>query len=402
MAFRELVARIYSTYPEFEDTDFILGTDSLEDVQISSVPDSGFWYFKNAKKGLIKRFVLERSKQREKACVVTLIKKPNGKFTPRFDFCIWDTTKKAIEEYAKGDIGEKLIKAKVSLDSCHKNFAALLQMIRGIDEIEFDAPAFAMVDKAKKDIFDNVAKDVALNKFAEKYGKDLTDRDIELLHDRRKKLDHFHSLLRDAAFFESERLKLGNGKRPEDVWQNFFENNSWIFGYGLQLIACEGLDERKLEQTVVGKDLVSGGGKRIDALLKTKGNISKILLCEIKRHDHGLLLEAYDSRPGVYSPAKDLRGAVAQIQKTIHKVSLKLQENYVRPVDGNGVPSGEELLFVKPRGVVVIGMLDDFKTESGINYEMLASFELYRQQTNGIDIMTYDELYERVRFIVGE
>ena len=58
--------------------------------------------------------------------------------------------------------------------------------------------------------------------------------------------------------------------------------------------------------------------------------------------------------------------------------------------------------FVKPRGIVIIGKLDDFKTDNGINHEKLSSFELYRQQVNGIEIITFDELYERAKFIVEE
>jgi hypothetical protein len=41
-------------------------------------------------------------------------------------------------------------------------------------------------------------------------------------------------------------------------------------------------------------------------------------------------------------------------------------------------------------------------TEKGFNDEMFASFELYRQQQTGLEILTYDELYERARFIIEE
>lgn len=398
---KSIFQRIYSVYPNFENTDFLIGKDSFEDVQIDSTAISGFWYFKNAKKGLIKRFILERSEQKEKVCVVTLIKKDDGKFTPRFDFQIWNTTKKACEQFSKDNIDQNLIKAKVSLDSCHENFSQLLNFIKSIQGVDFTSESYAVVDKAKKDIFENITKEVAIDSFAKKYGADISDKDISLLQNRRSKLDFFHSLLTNTDFFESERKKLGENKRTEDVWQTFFESNPWIFGYGLQLIACEGLDDKKLEQTVVGHDVIDGAGKRIDAFLKTKGSISKILFCEIKTHLPNLLIETYD-RPGVFVPAKELRGAVAQIQKTIHKATLKLQENFHRPTKDNGDPTGEELLFVKPRGIVVIGKLDDFKMEEGINYEKLSSFELYRQQMHGIEILTFDELYERVKFIVED
>lgn len=150
MALVDIFKKIYEVYPELENTDFIVGVDSFNDVQIDSSAISGFWYFKNTKKGLIKRFVLQRTGQIEKACVVTLIKKSNGKFTPRFDFQIWNTTKKACEQFSKEKVDENLIKAKVSFDSCYDNFSTLIDFIRRIEEIDFGSSSYAVVDKAKK------------------------------------------------------------------------------------------------------------------------------------------------------------------------------------------------------------------------------------------------------------
>lgn len=321
----------------------------------------------------------------------------------RFEFQIWDTSKKAIETSSKKTVDQNLIKARVNLDSCHENFLTLLDFIRGIKEIDFSANSYVVVGREKKEVMESLStygRFAIISAVQKKFGSELSEKDATLLLNRKSKLEYFRRLLKDESFFEGKKKSLGV-KRNEDVWQNFFENNQWIFGYGLQLVSCEGLDEGKLEQTVVGNDLIDGSGKRIDALLKTKGNIAKLLFCEIKMHSPGLLVESYD-RPGVYVPAKDLRGAVAQIQKTIHKVNLKISQNFIRPSDQEGNPTGEEILFVKPRGIVVIGMLDDFKIDAGINSEKLSSFEIYRQQVSGIDIITYDELYERVRFIVEE
>ncbi|MFA5080047.1 MAG: Shedu immune nuclease family protein [Candidatus Paceibacterota bacterium] len=392
--------KFYHNFKDYENTDFVIGKDSFLDVVISdSAKENGFWYFKNQKKGLIKRFVLQVGPQSHKVCVVTLIRNSEGKFVPHFDFSIWDTTKKSFELYEKKEINDIPIKAKVDLGSCHNNFLLLIEFIRGFrEQIDFNSSSLVVIEKEKKDIFDDVTKDVAIQKFSEKFGKEITEQDINLLNNRRNKLNIFYKLLRDEVFF-SEQKKKRNIIRDELLWQIFFEANPWIFGYGLQLIACENLDDKKLEQTVVGNDIIDGAGKRIDALLKTKGNVSKFIFCEIKNHHKGLLVEEYN-RPGVFMPGRELRGAIAQIQKTIHKVTIKVNDNYLKLYHKNGDPTGEEVLFVKPKGLVVIGILDDFKTENGINYEKLSSFELYRQQIGGIEIITYDELYERVRFIV--
>lgn len=388
----------------FTDTSFVINEDKFEDVEINSVSERDLWWFKNNKKGLIKQFILCRTQQVEYRCVVTLVKNPDFSFSPRFNFEVWNITKKAQANYQRGKFDDELIKAKVSLDICHENFLKLLQFIFSLSEINTeDREQYAIVRKSEKDIFDHIDKATAVVKLHEKYGTEITEQDVNLLLNRKSRLEHFKKLLTDSYFFASERFRLGKeGKqaKSEFVWQSFFEENQWIFGYGLQLVACEGLDDKKLEVMVVGNDVFEGGGKRIDALLKTKGNISKLLFCEIKLHLPDLLIEPYD-RPNVFVPKKELRGAVAQIQKTIHKATLKARQKF-EPVQEDGSPTGEEILFVKPRGIVVIGTLDDFKTPEGINYEKLSSFELYRQQVNGIDIITYDELYERARFIVED
>ena len=72
----------------------------------------------------------------------------------------------------------------------------------------------------------------------------------------------------------------------------------------------------------------------------------------------------------------------------------------LRPADKAGQPTGEEVFNFKPRAFIVIGTLDEFVSEHGVNTEKVRSFELYRNSIVGIEILTFDELYERSRFIV--
>ena len=50
--------------------------------------------------------------------------------------------------------------------------------------------------------------------------------------------------------------------------------------------------------------------------------------------------------------------------------------------------------------MVVIGKLDQFDDGFGVNPEKLETFELFRTSLTDTEIMTYDELYQRARFIV--
>lgn len=395
----ELYSKLYSVFPGFESTDFVIGLDSFEDIKIDhQVNSEEFWYFKNSKKTLIKRFVLKKTVQIEKSCLVTLIKKPNGKFTPRFEFQIWDTTKKTFESFVPGSIENKFIKAKVSFNDCHEQFMELLQYVLKIPEIDFDSDSYSVIDTKKKElieIFGGYNKLEVLGAVQKKFGTEFTENDADMLLNRKDKLELFRRLLEEPNFFDQMKVKLN--KTDELLWQYFFEKNSWIFGYGLQLVSCENLEDKSLRQMVVGNSFFGGSGKEADALLKTRGAMSKFLFCEIKQHHVGKLMEPY--RAGVFSPAKDLKGGVAQVQRTIQKASLIVKEQF-RPTDSSGDLTGEEILFVRPRGVVVIGSLKEFLSENGPNYDKLASFEIYRQQINGIEIITYDELYERAKFIV--
>jgi hypothetical protein len=227
--------------------------------------------------------------------------------------------------------------------------------------------------------------------------EDMT-RDLVAVGYRRKQLERFECLLNDLGFFNDEQKRLGV-RRPEDVWQKFFEANTWIFGYGLSYQFLSSLDERKLEQVIRGRDLVAAG-KRSDALMKTRGLISSLCFVEVKRHDTPLLASAQDPyRPDAWSPHPELSGGVAQVQATVQSAVDTIGRRLM-PKDDLGNPTGEVLFNFEPRACLVIGNLDQFQTPNGPNEMKFRSFELYRRNTWRPEIVTFDELLQRARFIV--
>ena len=113
-------------------------------------------------------------------------------------------------------------------------------------------------------------------------------RDVAELGHRRTQLAEFAQLLEDQGYLATRRDGLGPNKGPEAVWQDFLENNTWIFGYGLNYVLKAPLDGAKLETAVRGHDFL-GSGKRVDALLKTQGLVSALSFGEIKTHKASLL-----------------------------------------------------------------------------------------------------------------
>ena len=65
-----------------------------------------------------------------------------------------------------------------------------------------------------------------------------------------------------------------------------------------------------------------------------------------------------------------------------------------------GDPTGEVLFNIEPRSCLVVGSLEQFQSDHGINVPKFRSFELYRRHTGRPEIITFDELLQRARFIV--
>jgi hypothetical protein len=68
----------------------------------------------------------------------------------------------------------------------------------------------------------------------------------------------------------------------------------------------------------------------------------------------------------------------------------------------DGTPTGIDVSTIQPKQALVIGSLKEVSHFGRVNPEKFASFELYRRGVNDVEIMTFDELLERARFIVRD
>lgn len=224
---------------------------------------------------------------------------------------------------------------------------------------------------------------------------EVTRSDIIALGYRRSQLDRFRNLLEDDDYFAMEMRETGLSE--EALWQAFFEQNKWIFGYGLSYVFVSSLDDRKLEQIVVGTDLGSAG-KRADAVMKSRGAIEALCFVEIKKPTT-LLLQAKPYRAGCWAPSDELAGGISQLQGTVALATRRLAKK-LEFTDSRGTPTGETVFTYEPRSFLVVGDLKQFATDNGPNEEQYRSFELLRRNTHRPEILTFDELLHRAQFIV--
>ncbi len=181
-------------------------------------------------------------------------------------------------------------------------------------------------------------------------------------------------------------------QKDEPFWQEYFENNTWVFGYGLKYIFLKVLQG---QPSYGGADFTGKGNQKGDFLCKSEANIRFTVLVEIKRPDTTLFKIANGQvkkyRNGACQLSEELVGAISQLQINCRKWDYKARE----PENFEKL-SQEETYTINPQGILIVGNTNQFND----NPDARQTFEAFRSHLNGIDIITYDEIFERAKFIV--
>lgn len=167
----------------------------------------------------------------------------------------------------------------------------------------------------------------------------------------------------------------------ESFWQNTLENQTFVLEQLFQVPVVI----VKAKAYVGGKSILNEGGHVADFLVQNKIT-SAAALVEIKTPATPLLGKQY--RNGVYNTSSDLTGSVMQVLS--YRDSLAQERT-------NLLKSGSiDTEAFHPMCVVIIGHV---RRELSDTLKKKA-FELYRQQLRDVQIITYDEMYERTRRLV--
>jgi hypothetical protein len=362
------------------ETDFIVGKDDFDDIKISPTPESTFYWFYNTRsQKLIKQFVLEEREQVDYLCQVTLIKK-DEKFSPRLRFLIRHRAKPqaAVSVTVPATEANVKLKASVNLNHCQENFWALISYLKHMQDLDVPDESFSLVKKTERELvaaFSKVGPERrrSLIKLASQ-GVEFTEQDINEMLQRRKRLSEFKAAL-DAQH------------STEAWWQKFFKDNKWIFGYGLNYVIL------RLEQpqaNVGGTSIEGTGGKIPDYLASTGGVVRFTVLVEIKTPQAALLSGSKPIRSGAWSLGAELTDAISQIHAAVEEWTLR---GFSHPVNLDRL---DKIYTVKPKAIIVVGSLTQVRDDRAKR----ETLELFRKSIHGIEIITFDELYERARFIV--
>jgi len=204
----------------------------------------------------------------------------------------------------------------------------------------------------------------------------LSNDEINIILGRKDALEKYREMLDNAS------------KYTEPQWQAFFEQNDWIFGYGLKYKFLRILQR---EANVSRTDL-DGGNAVISDFLLTDARFTKLVELKTPKTN---LFENRRNRSDSWRLSTDLTDAVSQI--LAQKANWELES-----AGANYTAEGQRISEVAHdvECILVIGQFSNIKGNDREHAIKLKTLELYRRNLRNIEILLYDELYERARFIV--
>lgn len=169
----------------------------------------------------------------------------------------------------------------------------------------------------------------------------------------------------------------------EEFWQSqVFSKYQWIIS---QLFSspCVLFSEKAY---VGGKTIDNWGGNVVDFIYQNKLT-KNVSLVEIKTPCTPILGKPY--RQQVRSLSREMSGAVNQVLN--YRQSLEREYAALTSQTQTGFSA------FSPKCVVIIGNTAEFMTDGIRDNAAFSTFENYRNSLNGITIVTYDELLEKIK-----
>lgn len=172
------------------------------------------------------------------------------------------------------------------------------------------------------------------------------------------------------------------GTESEEFWQQLFEDVSELLA-----LAIPGDTIHYGNKCYVGgKNIHNAEGNVVDFLYQSKFTLS-VTLVEIKKPVAKLVGSEYRH---MHAPSGELIGSVMQAlgyRDTLQKDYYSLARD----------PEERAMLVFNPRALVVIG---DFTSEK-LSASQRRSFELFRSSLTDVIVLTFDQLFGKVRDIVA-
>ena len=196
--------------------------------------------------------------------------------------------------------------------------------------------------------------------------------------------DHFVDFSRkfDVArldFLIEEYVRMMKRRTREGEWQRFFERYKFVLSQALgsPIVFVQ-------REPSVGGVKLDGSGSKVGDFLYKNSRTDNSVLIELKT-PRTKLLNTGSVRAGVYGPSGDLTGGMTQV----------LDQRYTLLADFESKKGRSRVYDIEAYAVrccLVIGTLPE-------DEDMKKSFELFRGNSKDVEILTFDELLEKLNMV---
>jgi len=220
----------------------------------------------------------------------------------------------------------------------------------------------------------------------------ITNQDLVNTGYRKQQLIIFKKLLHEGFLADYKSQIKKPTTKDETAWQHFFKSNEWIFGYGLDY-RFQGILQKEFhasDTTAAGKD-----GVIADYLLGDKRFTTFV---ELKLPTTNLFGNS-KNRSKCWTLSNKLIDAYSQILEQKASGQIKIETTKELLDDFNHEITQRSF---DSRTILIIGSWTEISDDPvGTKRIKEKTFELFRRDSRNIDIVTFDELYERASFIVN-
>ena len=219
----------------------------------------------------------------------------------------------------------------------------------------------------------------------------ITSTDIVNIGYRKKQLEIFRKLLEEDYLSDYKKEVIKNTQiKDELALQYFFNKNPWIFGYGLDYRFMGILQK---EFSASGTEADGSGQVNGDFLI---GDKKFTIFVELKKPDTPLFKNS-TARSGTWKLSTDLMEAKSQILEQKASGQIKIEKETIHDSSGNEIKQKS----YDSKVILILGNWDQIKNDVDlVKQTKIKTFELFRRDSRNVEIITFDELFERAKFIV--
>lgn len=167
----------------------------------------------------------------------------------------------------------------------------------------------------------------------------------------------------------------------EEFWQEAISDRSFVLS---QLFSYPVIVIRQ-KAYVGGKRITNTGGNIVDFLSKVETTDSTVLI-EIKTPQTKLLTTEY--RAGAYPLSRELTGAITQI--------LRYRQSLLNEFHSLTAGQPKPLVMGEPKCLVIAGDTSELD-----HPDKRESFELMRERLQGVTVVTYDEMFRKLKALMA-